>query len=260
MSFNFPTAPQVNRQQALLAGGGAVVILAALGWFFFLRPANEAPAADTPAVSAAARARAAREAAIKKRQAAGGAPVAQAGDKAPANAKDSAAAKLAAKGAAPKAGAAKKDSAALRTASAAPGTAPVTPAGAAKPASRDSAAAAKGAPAEKDSSIVVMREDYAFEPAGRRDPFVSLVGTEDIGPVVADLTLTGILWHPTRPVAVLRQLSGQKQQYRVTIGSTLGRMRVTQIKPKTVIFTIEEFGFNRRDSLILGDTTQVRAR
>lgn len=259
MSFNFPTAPQVNRQQALLAGGGAVVILAALAWFFFLRPANDAPAADTPTVSAAARARAAREAAIKKRQAAGGAPVAQAGAKAPANAKDSAAATLAAKGnvkgAAPKAGAVSKDSAALKTAAATPGKAADA---AAKPAARDSAAT-KGA-ASKDSNIVVMREDFAFEPAGRRDPFVSLMGTEDIGPVVADLTLTGILWHPTRPVAVLRQLTGQKQQYRVTIGSVLGRMRVTQIKPKTVIFTIEEFGFNRRDSLILGDTTQVRAR
>ncbi|MHB1073100.1 MAG: hypothetical protein ACYC3Q_09795 [Gemmatimonadaceae bacterium] len=197
MSFNFPTAPPVNRQQAMLAGGGVIAILLAVAWFFFVPPADDAPASDTPAVSAGARARAARDAAIRKRQAAGGA---------------------------------------------------------------GAGAAVAQAGATKDSSIVVMREDFAYEPAGRRDPFLSLMGTEDIGPAVADLILTGILWHPTRPVAVIRQTTGEKQQYRVTIGSVLGRMRVTQIKPKTVIFTIEEFGFNRRDSLILGDTTQVRAR
>ena len=41
---------------------------------------------------------------------------------------------------------------------------------------------------------------------------------------------------------------------------TLGRMRVANIKPKAIIFTIEEFGFNRQDSLLLGDTTRVRRR
>jgi hypothetical protein len=40
----------------------------------------------------------------------------------------------------------------------------------------------------------------------------------------------------------------------------LGRLRVALIKRRSVIFNIEEFGLNRQDSLILGDTTKVRAR
>ena len=81
-----------------------------------------------------------------------------------------------------------------------------------------------------------------------------------IRPTLTDLRLTGILYDLSgrRPVAILRDIAGG--QWRVTTGMTLGRMRVAQIKPKTIIFTIEEFGFNRQDSLILGDTTRVRPR
>ena len=67
------------------------------------------------------------------------------------------------------------------------------------------------------------------------------------------------LVHPTRPVAVLRDI-GTNTQYRVTLGSTLGRMRVALIKPRVVIFSIEEFGLNRQDSLVLRDTTKARTR
>jgi hypothetical protein len=84
--------------------------------------------------------------------------------------------------------------------------------------------------------------------------------TSDLRPTLSDLHLTGILYDLSgrRPVAILRDVAGG--QWRVTTGMTLGRMRVAQIKPKTIIFTIEEFGFNRQDSLILGDTTRVRHR
>jgi hypothetical protein len=37
-------------------------------------------------------------------------------------------------------------------------------------------------------------------------------------------------------------------------------MRVAQIKPKGVIFTIDEFGLSRQDSLMMIDTTKVRIR
>jgi len=49
-------------------------------------------------------------------------------------------------------------------------------------------------------------------------------------------------------------------QYRVNAGMTLGRMRVAQIKPRAVIFTIDEFGINRLDSLVLVDSSKVRIR
>ena len=84
--------------------------------------------------------------------------------------------------------------------------------------------------------------------------------TSDLRPTITDLRLTGILYDLSgrRPVAILRDVAGG--QWRVTTGMTLGRMRVANIKPKVLIFTIEEFGFNRQDSLILGDTTRVRRR
>jgi hypothetical protein len=106
----------------------------------------------------------------------------------------------------------------------------------------------------------VLRESFDYARDSRRDPFISLMTTNDLRPTLTDLKLTGILYDlaARRPVAVLRDVAGG--QWRVTTGMTLGRMRVAQIKPKVIIFTIEEFGFNRQDSLVLGDTTRVRSR
>ena len=108
---------------------------------------------------------------------------------------------------------------------------------------------------------VVMREVFTYEPAGRRDPFVSLLSTSDLRPSITDLKLVGILYDESgrRPVAIMREF-GTNTQYRVTTGMTLGRMRVTSIRRRAVIFTIEEFGLNRMDTLVLGDTTKVRIR
>lgn len=106
---------------------------------------------------------------------------------------------------------------------------------------------------------VIMREDFDYDAGGRRDPFFSLMSTAELRPTIADLRLTGVLVHPTRPVAVLRDIA-TNTQYRVTLGSTLGRMRVALIKPRVVIFSIEEFGLNRQDSLVLRDTTKARTR
>ena len=108
---------------------------------------------------------------------------------------------------------------------------------------------------------VIMREVFEYDAAGRRDPFVSLLSSAELRPTVADLRLVIVLYDESgrRPVAVMRDLT-TNTQYRVTTGMTLGRMRVTAIKRRTVIFTIEEFGLNRQDSLVLGDTSKVRAR
>ena len=104
----------------------------------------------------------------------------------------------------------------------------------------------------------VMREVFDYDRAGTRDPFVSLLGTSDLRPVLSDLHLVGILYDVTghRSVAIMRDQSSKL--YRATVGQTLGRMRVARIKPRAVIFTIEEFGFNRQDSLVLADTTKAR--
>ena len=124
------------------------------------------------------------------------------------------------------------------------------------------------ASATKDSTIVtsadhpvVMREIYAYEGIGRRDPFYPLILTNELRPMVGDLVLTSILFDPSgrRSVAVMRDRAGAIQ-YRVTTGMLLGRMRVTDIRPRAVFFSVQEFGANRRDSLVLVDTTKVRSR
>jgi len=107
----------------------------------------------------------------------------------------------------------------------------------------------------------IMREAFDYPRDGRRDPFVSLLTTNELRPAMSDLRLTGILFDHSgiRSVATLRDL-GTNAQYRVTTGSILGRMRVAAIRVKTVVFTIEEFGTTRQDSLVLGDSTKARVR
>lgn len=108
---------------------------------------------------------------------------------------------------------------------------------------------------------VIMREVFEYEPAGRRDPFFSLLTTAELRPTITDLKLVGILYDESgrRPVAIMRDVANNTQ-YRVTTGMTLGRMRVSSIKRRAVIFTIEEFGLNRMDTLVLGDTSKLRIR
>jgi len=137
-------------------------------------------------------------------------------------------------------------------------SAPVVQQGA--PSGASTAATGARTPPANSMDAPVMRESFDYTRDTRRDPFVSLMTTSDLRPTLSDLRLTGILYDLSgrRPVAILRDIAGG--QWRVTTGMTLGRMRVAQIRPKTIIFTIEEFGFNRQDSLILGDTTRVRHR
>ena len=105
------------------------------------------------------------------------------------------------------------------------------------------------------------RETFAYEQGGRRDPFVSLMSVDELRPVITDLQIVGIAFDPTgrNSVAVLRDISSKdRDQYRVRVGQSLGRMRVAAIAKKHVVFTIEEFGFSRQEKLELGDPNQER--
>ncbi len=107
---------------------------------------------------------------------------------------------------------------------------------------------------------VIMREAYAYSREGRRDPYVSLLTTNELRPTMSDLRLTGILYDEGgHSVATLRDIA-TNASYRVGAGTTLGRMRVSIIRLKTVVFTIDEFGTTRQDSLFLGDSTKVRGK
>jgi hypothetical protein len=101
------------------------------------------------------------------------------------------------------------------------------------------------------------REIYNYAASGRRDPFVSLMASGDLRPVITDIVVSGILFNAGGSVAILRDVS-TKTQYRVHVGQSLGRIRVARIEPKSVTFTIEEFGYSRQETLPLGDPNKVR--
>jgi hypothetical protein len=117
------------------------------------------------------------------------------------------------------------------------------------------------APKQAPTEVLISREQYAYPGAGRRDPFVSLMNTEELRPLLGDLKLVAIALDPTgrNSVAVLRDIS-TKEQYRVKVGQELGRMRVAQIRAKEVVFGIEEFGYSRQESLAMTDSTKVRTQ
>jgi hypothetical protein len=109
---------------------------------------------------------------------------------------------------------------------------------------------------ERDSAAVpaasLIREVFAYE-GGGRDPFMSLLKSGDVRPLISDLRLTTVVYDgrfATRSVAVLRDITNRRI-YRVKTGDIIGRLKVTQIRPREVVFTVQEFGFERQETLSL---------
>ncbi len=118
------------------------------------------------------------------------------------------------------------------------------------------------APADTTPKVLINREVFQYAGDGRRDPFVSLLTTTDLRPLLNDLKLVAVAFDPRgqNSVAVLRDVTS-KDQYKVRVGQTIGRMRVAAIQEKAVIFTIEEFGYSRQEILpFVIDSTKTRPR
>jgi hypothetical protein len=117
--------------------------------------------------------------------------------------------------------------------------------------------AGQGTPADTgaraDSApLTLVREAFTFQ-GGGRDPFVSLLKTGDVRPMINDLKLVTVVYddrYSARSVAVLRDVTTGRR-YRAKAGDIIGRLRVTQIRPREVVFTIQEFGFERQQTLSL---------
>jgi hypothetical protein len=128
-------------------------------------------------------------------------------------------------------------------------------------AGRPLATQTKPAPAPRDSTaaaVTLVREKFSYE-GGGRDPFVSLLKSGDIRPMISDLKLVGIYYdqrYPTRSVAVLRDVTNGKR-YRAKSGDVMGRLKVTQIRPREIVFTVQEFGFERQESLQLAKQEEM---
>jgi len=123
------------------------------------------------------------------------------------------------------------------------------------------AGAAAKAPNKAPAIVTIEREQFNYGSDGRRDPFKSLLTSTDLRPMLAELRLVAVAFDPTGAgsVAILREVNA-KTQHRVRVGTLLGRMRVASIRPKAVVFTIEELGYSRQETLGLNDSTAVRIR
>ena len=104
----------------------------------------------------------------------------------------------------------------------------------------------------KAKETEMYRETFAYS-GSIRDPFNSLLNMAKAGPEVADLQLVGIYQNmrtPSGNVAVFREKEGGKR-HKLRAGDQLGRARVVQIRERDVVFTIEDFGFERQETLSL---------
>jgi len=135
-----------------------------------------------------------------------------------------------------------------------PGT--KAPVAASQPTSKAAPQPARVTPREE---VSFLREIFQYAQASRRDPFVSMLTSTDLRPQIGDLKLVTIISTQGGggSVAIMRDLV-TKEQYRVRVGQTLGRMRVAQIQPRAVVFSIEEFGYNRQEVLTMDDSTKAR--
>ena len=132
-------------------------------------------------------------------------------------------------------------------------------AGTVAPAASSSEAATKKSSAIP-TSITISRETFDYARTGRRDPYASLMSSSDIRPLISDLKLTSVAYDSTgqHSVAILRDLV-TKERYMLKVGQKLGRLRVADIKYKSVVFSIDEFGFNRQETLQMSsDTSKTR--
>ncbi len=159
-----------------------------------------------------------------------------------------------------------KDSSVAKTTVAAADAAPIAPkvdsAKAPAPPARDSVRVTAAMPVVDSATVAdsiqkareteMVRETFAYS-GSTRDPFNSLLNMEKSGPEVADLQLVGIYQNmrtPAASVAVFREKEGGKR-HKLRAGDQLGRSRVLQIRDRDVVFMIEDFGFERQETLSL---------
>ena len=166
-------------------------------------------------------------------------------------------------------GAAAAAQAADRQKKAAPqkGTAPQK--GAAAPGAAGSKAGAKagarpdsaaGQPGVRRGAITIYREVFSYSAGNMRDPFVSLMLSGELRPIITDLSLTGVIYDPEgrRSIALLVDAS-TGESYRVRVGQSLARMKVTKIGLQEITFSIDEFGLSRSETLIIDKTKKAGA-
>jgi hypothetical protein len=105
------------------------------------------------------------------------------------------------------------------------------------------AAAAPGA-----EGVLYWREEFVYPVEGRRNPFVNLATSAELGPEFSDLQLVGIIYRPGDSVATLLDRNAKKR-YRVRRGDVVGNAEVVEIRRDEVVFNVTVFGVSRVETL-----------
>jgi hypothetical protein len=145
-------------------------------------------------------------------------------------------------------------------------TAPATKTPAKAPAKAATKAAAQPAgsvtQAGTKTAVTFYRETFSYGREGRRDPFISLMANGELRPMLADLTLVGIIFDEAgrNSVAILVDASPGGQTYRKKVGDMLGRIKVTRITDRDVTVNVDEFGYDRQETLLVDRDPRTGAR
>lgn len=92
----------------------------------------------------------------------------------------------------------------------------------------------------------------SYESGGRRDPFVPLIAELDPeeGPRFDTLRLTGVfLGAPGQSLVVLEDPANRGHFVRV--GGRIGNARLVEVRPRSAVFAVTEYGTVRREVLEL---------
>jgi hypothetical protein len=98
----------------------------------------------------------------------------------------------------------------------------------------------------------VLRESFSYAGASR-DPFQSVVSSSNAGPEISDMLLVTVIADQRsarNSVAVLREKQGPRR-WRVKVGDRIGNATVALITQRDVTFSIQDFGFERQETLSL---------
>jgi hypothetical protein len=116
------------------------------------------------------------------------------------------------------------------------------------------------------TTVTFYREAFSYESDGRRDPFLSLMATGELRPMLSDLTLVGIIYDESgrNSVAILVDASSGGpaggQTYRKKVGDALGRMKIAKISETEITLNIDEYGFARQETLLIDRNPRTGAR
>jgi Rieske Fe-S protein len=111
-------------------------------------------------------------------------------------------------------------------------------------------------------SVTFYREVFAYDAGGRRDPFLSLMATGELRPMISDLTLVGVIYDESgrNSVAILVDASAAGQSYKKKVGDVMGRMKIAKISENSITLNIDEFGFARQETLLIDRSPRTGAR